>query len=192
MKADSVFLKPGELFTATGPAIVTTVLGSCVAVTMYAERFGYGSICHAMLPRNPPSNKRDTFRYVDSSLFYMIEELRAAGIRNDEIEVKLMGGADVLERLAGGSASVGQQNIRAARDIIQTEGLELAACDVGGEMGRKLVFHAHTGKVFLKRIGRKQPCATALSSLTGEKPPFARSPGRPRKASESTSLDEIE
>ncbi len=152
MKTDRVYLKPGELFTAERPTIVTTVLGSCVAITMFVERLGVGSICHAMLPRNPPSNATDTFRYVDSSILYMIEELVAAGIRKDEVEVKLMGGADVLDRVDGSPASVGQQNIEEAMGIIRKEGLKLAACDVGGELGRKIVFYVHTGKVLLKRI----------------------------------------
>jgi chemotaxis protein CheD len=157
VKTERVYLKPGELFTAERPTLITTVLGSCVAITMFVERLGVGSICHAMLPRNPPSNAIDTFRYVDSSILYMIEDLGAAGVKRNEIEVKLLGGADVLDRVEGSPASVGQQNIKEAMDIIRKEKLELAACDVGGESGRKIVFYAHTGRVLLKRINKKPP-----------------------------------
>jgi chemotaxis protein CheD len=155
MRAERVYLKPGELFTAEDPTIVVTVLGSCVAVTMFVERLGLGSICHAMLPKNPPLNERDTFRYVDRSILHMMGRLEAAGARREEIEVKVVGGADVLERVDGSPASVGQQNIKEAMDIIRKEGLTITACDVGGAMGRKIVFYAHTGKVLLKRITKK-------------------------------------
>lgn len=155
MKADNVYLKPGEILTSEKPTIVTTVLGSCVAVTMFGERLGVGAICHAMLPMNPTSSGENAFRYVDSAILYMIGELGAAGVEKDEIEVKLMGGADVLERAGNTSASVGQQNVRVAIDIIRKEGLRLAACDVGGDVGRKIIFSTHTGGVLLKRISKK-------------------------------------
>ena len=155
MKADRIYLKPGELVTTHEPAIVTTILGSCVAVTMFSERLGVGSICHAMLPKNPPSNDSDTFRYVDSSILYMIEKFLLAGLRKDEIVVKLLGGADVLDRIDGRAISVGQQNIRQALEIIRREGLNLAACDVGGQFGRKVVFYAHTGRVLLRKVNRE-------------------------------------
>lgn len=167
MKADRIYLKPGEIITAARPTVVTTVLGSCVAVTMFNRRLGIGGICHAMLPWNPPSNTAETFRYVDSSILYMVEEFGRNGIRKDEMEVKLLGGADVLERINGGPESVGQQNIRAAMDVIRKEGLGLAACDVGGDLGRKIVFHIHTGKVFLKRLS-KGPSSSSLRSVAGE------------------------
>ncbi len=155
MKANRIYLKPGELVTTHEPAIITTILGSCVAVTMFSKRLRVGSICHAMLPKNPPSNGSDTFRYVDSSILYMIEKLLLTGVRRDEIVVKLLGGADVLDRVDGRAISVGQQNIRQALEIIRREGLNLAACDVGGQFGRKIVFHAHTGRVLLRMVNRE-------------------------------------
>jgi chemotaxis protein CheD len=155
VKADRIYLKPGELVTTHEPAIITTILGSCVAVTMFSKRLRMGSICHAMLPKNPPSNGSDTFRYVDSSILYMIEKLLLVGVRKDEIVVKLLGGADVLDRIDGRTISVGQQNIRQAVEIIRKEGLSLAACDVGGQFGRKIVFYGHTGRVLLRRVNRE-------------------------------------
>ena len=45
-----ITLKPAELFISERPAIVRTVLGSCVAVTMYDRQLGIAAICHALLP----------------------------------------------------------------------------------------------------------------------------------------------
>ena len=53
-----------------------------------------------MLPRNPSLRGGETFRYVDSSIFSMMERFRALGIRKNEMEVKLFGGADVLKDTA--------------------------------------------------------------------------------------------
>lgn len=42
-------------------------------------------------------------------------------------------------------------------DVVRKTGLSLAACDVGGGMGRKIVFHAHTGRVLPKRTSKRPP-----------------------------------
>ena len=47
-------LKPGELLICREPHEVTTVLGSCVSITMFNARLGLAAICHAMLPSPGP------------------------------------------------------------------------------------------------------------------------------------------
>ncbi len=47
---------------------------------------------------------------------------------------------------------VGQSNIHAVLKIIKAQHLTLTVSDVGGHLGRKLLFYTHTGEVLLKRI----------------------------------------
>lgn len=152
MKAARVYLKPGEFYGAESPAVVSTVLGSCIAVTFFNPRTGIGSICHALLPTNPACHDVATFRYVDSSVLHMVRRFDTMGIKRSEMEVKVLGGADVLEGLAGAAVTVGRQNIEAAFRIIEREHLSVAVTDVGGNIGRKIYFCTHTGKVLLKRL----------------------------------------
>ena len=76
------------------------------------------------------------------------------GIRKNEMEVKLLGGADVFERTDGHTKSVGRQNRETALEIIKNENLNLSVSDVGGNLGRKIYFYTDTGRVLLKRINR--------------------------------------
>ncbi len=154
MKATKVYLKPGEFYAAESPAVVSTVLGSCIAVTFFSPRTGIGSICHALLPRNPASHEVATFRYVDSSILHMVRRFDMMGIKRGEMEVKVLGGADVLDHLNGAAVSIGRQNIEAAFRIIERERLSIAVTDVGGNIGRKIYFCTHTGRVLLKRLKR--------------------------------------
>jgi chemotaxis protein CheD len=147
-----VFLKPGELYISDIPTMVSTILGSCIAMTIFNKRLKIGGICHAMLPRSPYSKEHSVFRYADSSIFYMINKFETIGIRKDEMEIKLLGGADVIDRINEDTASIGQKNIDIAREIIKNENLQIIVSDVGGRMGRKVHFYTHTGKVLLKRI----------------------------------------
>jgi chemotaxis protein CheD len=145
----NIFLKPGELCICDKPTQVSTILGSCIAVTIFNERLRVGAICHALLPKNPKGH--DALRYVDSAISAMLQKLEAMGIGKNEMEVKLLGGADVLER-SGTTQSVGQKNIEMALEVMKQENLNLTVSDVGGRMGRKVYFYTHTGRVLFKRI----------------------------------------
>lgn len=161
-----IYLKPGELAVNEQPAEITTVLGSCVAVTFYSPRHLVGAICHAMLPRG---GEGGGFRYVDGALRYMLADFEQRGIRRDEILVKVFGGSEMFEGDGGTKlSSVGQRNLEEAAGILRTSGLRVTTGDVGGHRGRKLVFHPHTGVVFLKRLGHPpnmgQEAVSALRS----------------------------
>jgi len=45
-----VFLHTGDAYLGVNPTIVSTVLGSCVAISMFSHRTRQGVICHAFLP----------------------------------------------------------------------------------------------------------------------------------------------
>jgi chemotaxis protein CheD len=146
-----VYLKPGELFLSRDPAIVSTVLGSCVSITFYERIARLGAMCHVMLPSGPMG---DGFKFVDSTLGYMVEKIERMGIKLDSCEVKMFGGADVLlpRELEGIRLSIGSQNILEARRLLDVHGLTPKATHVGGKHGRKLIFNSHTGDVFMKKV----------------------------------------
>ncbi len=159
----TVYLKAGEMHFAEQPALVVTVLGSCLSVTMHDRQRGIGGICHGLLPScsgkaGCKSNCLDGFgfRYVDCSIQHMIRLFDRAGARRSEIEVKCFGGADMFSRKIEkpGVVSVGRQNIAAAEAILKREGLKIVTQDMGGLRGRKVFFYTHTGEVLLKRLSR--------------------------------------
>lgn len=148
-----IFLKPAELVIAEEPILVTTVLGSCISVTLFSPRLRAGAICHAVLPSG---EDQKTSKYVDQSVRYMLNYFRQRDIAPDELVAKLFGGSDMFTQINAKSKdrTVGAQNIRAALDSLSSSGLEPAALDIGGPQGRKLIFYSHTGEVFLKRVNK--------------------------------------
>jgi chemotaxis protein CheD len=153
-----IFLKPGEFYVGEEPAEISTILGSCVSVTIFSVRKGIGGMCHAQLPRNRSSRTSDRFRYVDSSIYSMLHEFEQMGVNRTEMVVNLLGGADVLESSL--PISIGRKNIETALEIIAKENLYLARSDVGGKRGRKIHFDTRTGKILLKRLGSASPKGT--------------------------------
>lgn len=152
-------LAPGELLVCREPCQVVTVLGSCLSITMFSPRFTLAAICHAMLPVPGRFNEvgekagQRQFKYVSVAVPAMLHAFTQAGVCPAELEVKMFGGANVLGNSAPGSRhGVGDANIHVARRVLQQEGLTLKASNVGGKLGRKIVFNTFTGKVLHKHL----------------------------------------
>ena len=147
----SVFLLPGKIIVSHNPVIVSTLLGSCVAVTMYCREARVGAICHAMLPHS--QGEGDSLLYVDVAVRQLYRKVREHDPTAD-LTVKLFGGARVLACVEQreGRLTVGEQNIAAAERVLGDLGLSIAGADVGGNFGRKLFFSMKTGQVYLKKL----------------------------------------
>lgn len=149
----NIFLKPGEVFVAYEPTLVASVLGSCVAITMFSPSRRIGAICHAMLPDS--EGRSDDMRFVDCAVRHIYQKMKTAGCA--DLVVKLFGGAQVLEKAsyAHEKRTVGEQNVAKAVEVLAELGLEIVARDTGGMLGRKLYFCTRRGDVYLRRMGRK-------------------------------------
>ncbi len=152
-------LQPGELYVARSPAILRTILGSCVSATFWSARLGAGALCHGVLPHCPKIlppgfTPNDGHRYVDYSIRYMAQQFDALGARREELEVKLFGGADVLPLLTErrDRPTVGALNCRAAEKVLAEEGFIVRASDLGGDRGRRIHFHTGSGEVLVQRL----------------------------------------
>ena len=157
----SLNLNPGEIYLGKGPAVITTILGSCVSVTMHHAKSGISAISHGQLPRcsmeGPCKDScPDRHKFVECSIETILNKFDTLGLNRLGIEVKIFGGSDMFGFQSSSiSKSVGRENIEVAQKTIEDKGLKIAAGDIGGYQGRKIVFFAHTGDVFLKRINKK-------------------------------------
>jgi chemotaxis protein CheD len=161
-KARKIYLKPGEMHFAGRPTIVTTVLGSCVSVTIFSRKHATGAICHGMLPSYKDRGMSEQMspeglRYVDCAIEQMLRKFMSKGIAESDLEVKLFGGAEMLPNcLPSKNVTVGRQNIEIAIRMIKDKNLNLVSSDLGGLQGRKIIFYTHTGDVFLKRLKKTE------------------------------------
>ena len=158
-KLTEVYLHPGELYLARKPAIIRTILGSCVGVTFWSEALGVGALCHSLLPRVPQDTYQDLslaarHRYVDFCIRDLARQFDELGAVRREMQVKLFGGADVLPVHSKPDAkpTVGKLNCEAAMEIVRSEGFVVAASSLGGSEGLNIRFNTLTGKVLLRRL----------------------------------------
>jgi len=154
-----VHLAPGELLVTRDPQIVVTVLGSCVAVTMFDRESSLAAICHAMLvePQRGEwllAGDPLRFRYVNIVVPAMVDVYRRAGIDPYGIEVKIFGGGNVIGRARRGSDAegIGDANISAVRAQLARADLLVTAESIGGRRGCKILFNTATGDVLRKYL----------------------------------------
>lgn len=140
------FLFPSTIFASQASARVQTILGSCVSVCLFDQVRGYGAMNHFMLPwwngESIPSPK-----YGDIAVLRLIEAMLQLGSRRENIVAKVFGGADQLT-----IGNVGQKNIATAEQLLQRESIAIIARSTGGVLGRKIIFHTDTNKVFVKLL----------------------------------------
>lgn len=160
-----VYVQPGESHLVAEPAIMRTVLGSCVGITFRIPRLGIAALCHPMLPNHPLAGRAKLTtaagrRYVDFTIRDLAQQFDALGARREEIEVKLFGGGDVLLVINPASRpTVGRLNLEAALRVLEDEGFTVSASSLGGNCGLNIQFHTGTGEVLLKRLSVSgNPC----------------------------------
>jgi chemotaxis protein CheD len=153
-----VYVHPGESHTVLKPAIMRTVLGSCVGIAFWVPRLGIGALCHPMLPKCPRSSRARISiaagrRYVDFSIRDLARQLDSLSVRRNEVQVKLFGGGNVLFVTPTAlRPTVGKMNCEVAVKVLRDEGFDLVASSLGGTAGLKIQFHTGTGEVLLRRL----------------------------------------
>ena len=150
-----IYLQPGESHLARSPALLKTLLGSCVGVTFWSPRLGMGALCHGVLPRCPPGvREAEGYRYVDFAILDLARQFENSGALRGEVQIKVFGGADVLpvDSVLSRKATVGHQNWHTALEVLRDENFTVLASDLGGSVGRIIQFHTGTGEVLLRRL----------------------------------------
>lgn len=139
----------GEVFASDSPALVATVLGSCVAACLYDPVACIGGMNHFMLPQ---ANRETTSAaFGIHAMELLINKIMRLGGDRRRLQAKVFGGANVLA-LQGAELQVGQRNIAFVRQFLEDEGISLVAQRVGGNQGVKLCFYTAIGRALVKPL----------------------------------------
>lgn len=149
-----IFLQPGEFYFGEENTRIRTLLGSCVAVTLWHPRLHIGGMCHYMLPSRMGEPGRETLdgRYADEAMRLFLRELKASRTRPTEFQVKLFGGGNMF----GGTTrrhelDISTRNVEAGRQLLRQHGFRLSAEDLGGLGHRNVMLELWSGDVWVKR-----------------------------------------
>jgi chemotaxis protein CheD len=150
-----IFLQPGEWYFGDRYTRIRTVLGSCVSVVFWHPEESVGGMCHYVLPTRGKVTRAAALdgRYGDEAFGLLLKEIRGTGLCTGDFRVRLFGGGDMFPEVRSQAAGtlIGQQNVAAARRLIQEHCLQCIGAHVEGVGHRHLLFDVWSGRVTMKR-----------------------------------------
>jgi chemotaxis protein CheD len=140
-------LERGCIYVSTGEGAVQTVLGSCVSVCLWDSEVRCGGINHFVYPQTS-QKENATPKYGNVATMALIKLMCEEGCRTDSLSAHIIGGGHP----DGATDSTGMRNVDVARKILKEKGITILSEDVGGSVGRKVVFDLSTGHIAVLKV----------------------------------------
>jgi chemotaxis protein CheD len=149
----NVFLNPGDFYFCEAGTRLHTLLGSCVAITLWHPKLRIGGMCHYLLPDRAFRTKNHKLdgRYADEAVQLFLLEVTRHNTRPKDYHVKIFGGGNMFPGRAKNHMEVGIRNIEMARRLLMESGFTLSVEDVGGAGHRKIIFDLRSGDVWVRQ-----------------------------------------
>ncbi len=144
----------GEQCVSDDPsAVMSTLLGSCVAACMRDPIAGVGGMNHFLLPGDDGRGTNpDSMRHGVHAMELLVNALLRQGARRERLEAKLFGGANLMR----GLTDVGAMNAAFAESFLKREGIMHTGGSLGGDRGRRIQFWPISGRARQVFLGADQ------------------------------------
>lgn len=161
-------IAPGEYVVDSGDAVITTLLGSCVAACLFDPEAGVFGMNHFLLSTrrfasDMPLSLTDAGRYGIHSMELLINSMMRQGARRERLLAKAFGGAAIYATPEEATSfnRVGSVNGRFIREFLQNEGIPMVSADLGGEQGRVIYFDSADFSVYVRKVAKWQSTVVA-------------------------------
>ena len=138
----------GEQHVESDPnAMLTTILGSCIAACIWDPVGGIGGMNHFLLPGEEnqtadPGSPGSSARYGVHAMELLVNALLRRGARRERLQAKLFGGG----RMIRGLTDIGEMNAAFAERFVQAEGIPVVGGSLRGNQGRRIQFWPASGR----------------------------------------------
>ncbi|CQR47675.1 Chemoreceptor glutamine deamidase CheD [Paraliobacillus sp. PM-2] len=144
-----------KIVTKQNNFLRTSGLGSCVGVVVYDFSKKMAGMAHVMLPDSNLSRDSNfnKFKYADTAIPILIEQLITSGARKYALKAKIAGGAQMFSFSSSNDMlRIGKRNAEAVKQVLQQFGIPIIAEDVGGNSGRTIEFVLETGMLNVRTV----------------------------------------
>jgi chemotaxis protein CheD len=146
-KTNEIIVDTGNLkISNDSTALITSALGSCVAITFYDKAQKIGGMLHYILPENPGGKKKE--KYADTGINLLLEKMLELNVDKNDLVAKMVGGAVMFEEFMDDiENSIGKRNVKKGKEILKKLGIKLLSHDTGGNYGRSIKFKLSDGNI---------------------------------------------
>ncbi len=141
------YIKIGEMVTGENTDIIRTVVGSCISLCIWDELNSRGGMVHIMLPLHDPRKEEDLGKYADTAVPSLISLLQKKGSMEGDLVAKIAGGASMFGDTL---LKIGERNTIVVKKKLNEHGIPIRFEDVGGCLGRNVVFSCQTGEIVVR------------------------------------------
>lgn len=143
MSETRIHITQGE-HAASGDAdaMISTLLGSCVAVCLWDDVAQVGGMNHMLLAVSDNSVGASNLAGLNAMEVLINDMIKLGAVRN-RLKAKAFGGAQMV----AGLSDIGQSNAEFALDFLKNEGIVCEGHSLGGTMARNIRFWPATGRV---------------------------------------------
>ena len=120
--------------------VLSTILGSCVAVCLFDLEIGVGGMNHFLLPSGGDGDTKN-IKYGAHSMELLINRMFKSGARRGALKAKVFGGASMNANLR----DIGGSNAAFAKGFLRDEGIPTMSESLGGMQARRVHFHPVSG-----------------------------------------------
>ena len=150
--------------------LITSGLGSCIALCLYDSILKVGGMAHIVLPSRNIKNNEDgqnstkvdvsllNARYADEAIHILVNRMKEQ-YNTANLCAKLAGGSQMFQGLdkkdinGAGFLPIGLNNAESVKKELHQLKIPIYGADLGGYNGRTVSFNIGTGKVYIKKIG---------------------------------------
>ncbi len=133
---NSHYLFPGKMAAFKEETIISTLLGSCVAVAIHDPTTHIGGLNHYLLAEGLGNEVLNT-RYGAYAIPALVEECVRLGANRGKLQAKIYGGANVISVSSLGNG-VGVRNIEIAERILRELNIPILERNLAGEHARTI------------------------------------------------------
>jgi chemotaxis protein CheD len=148
-----IILNIGEFAVSKEPAVLETILGSCVAVCLWDEVRRIGGLNHYLLPREQPGAARST-TYGATSIDNMVTEIINIGAELNNLQAQVFGGGSVITALDD-IFNIGTENVWIAQEKMHEYGIPIVGEHIRAKSGIRVIFKTYTGEVVTRPLGEQ-------------------------------------
>jgi chemotaxis protein CheD len=134
-------------------SMLTTFVGSCVAVCMYDPVARVGALAHIMLPdsRGRSVPEENEAKYADHAIRAMLQRMTSVGAEKERIISKIVGGAKMFsnENAEDGIFNIGERNCSSVKKLLEQMKIPLLGEKIGAHSGRWVKLELATGRVMV-------------------------------------------
>jgi len=146
------FLKPGDFYITAQPAVLETLVGSCVSVCLYNFKNGFAAMNHFLRDQPIGDNIVDIGEFGSTSTEHIVNKLMAIDNVPSHYRAMVFGGAAVVKTTSLDS-DIGRKNVDVAMKVLAAARIRIVRKEVLGKRGRRVKFYTETGTVECRFAG---------------------------------------